>query len=161
MSPYAEGTEVPVERSKAELEKLLRKHGADSFLSGWDAGAIYIGFVKGGRQVKIRIPIPSKDDPAVQTTPSGKYRRTDKGIEEAWQGFLRQRWRALVLVVKAKLEAVAAGVAEFETEFLGHLVLPGGQTVAEVVVPRLADLERIAALPAGHDHELDEDQGQP
>jgi len=148
MTPYAAGTNVSVERSKAELERLLRKYGADSFVSGWDAKTVAIGFVMGGRQVKIRIPVPSKDDDEVRKTPSGKYLRTERGVAEAWQGALRQRWRALNLVVKAKLEAVAAGVAEFETEFLGHLVLPGGRTVAEVVVPRLDELEGRMALPA-------------
>src|SRR5437867_3238760 len=36
MTPYARGTEVPVDRSKAELEKLLNKYGASRFLSGWE-----------------------------------------------------------------------------------------------------------------------------
>jgi hypothetical protein len=142
MPPYASGTDVPVDRSKAELDKLLQKHGASRFLSGWDERQIVIGFEMHGRGVKIQIPAPSKNDREIRETPSGRYRRTDAAIMEAWQAALRQRWRALVLVVKAKLEAVDAGVATFETEFLGHLVLPGGATVGELVIPRLDDLPR-------------------
>ncbi len=32
MSPYATGTDVPVDRSKAELEKLLHKYSASRFI---------------------------------------------------------------------------------------------------------------------------------
>lgn len=36
MSRYAEGTDVPVERSKAQIEEILRRYGASAFASGWD-----------------------------------------------------------------------------------------------------------------------------
>jgi hypothetical protein len=35
---YAEGTLVSVERSKYEIETLLKKYGADQFASGWRDG---------------------------------------------------------------------------------------------------------------------------
>lgn len=149
MSPYAEGTDVPVDRSKAELEKLLQKYGASKFISGWDERQIVVGFVMAGRQVKFAMPAPSKDDPAVKFTPSGRYQRSESELVRAWQGALRQRWRALVLIVKAKLEAVAAGAVTFEEEFLGQLVLGDGHTVAEIVLPHLDDLAN--ALPAPRD----------
>ncbi len=155
--PYAEGTDVPVDRSKAELEKLLRKHGAGQFMSGWDEGSRQIGvmFRMGNRAVKIVMPIPSKDDPGIATTPSGRYIRAAEDQAKAWQGVIRQRWRALVLIMKAKLEAVAAGVTTFEKEFLGDLVLPGGATVSELLLPELQGEgagERIVhALGAGDD----------
>jgi hypothetical protein len=41
-------------------------------------------------------------------------------------------------VIKAKLEAVAAGITIFEDEFLAHIVLPGGQTVAETIRENIA-----------------------
>jgi hypothetical protein len=43
----------------------------------------------------------------------------------------------LALVIKAKLEAVAAGIVTFEDEFAMHMVLPNGQTVREIVLPSL------------------------
>jgi len=33
-SKYAEGTEVPIDRSKAEIERVLAKYGADEFVYG-------------------------------------------------------------------------------------------------------------------------------
>jgi hypothetical protein len=50
----------------------------------------------------------------------------------------RQRWRALLLVIKAKLEAVESGIACFEEEFLAHIVLPNGQQVGQWLRPQLA-----------------------
>jgi len=44
---------------------------------------------------------------------------------------VRQRWRALSLVVKAKLEAVETGIASFEEEFYAYTLLPSGRTVFE------------------------------
>ena len=34
---YAENTSVPVEKSKAEIERILQCYGADQSISGWDA----------------------------------------------------------------------------------------------------------------------------
>ncbi len=149
MTPYAKGTEVPIERSKGELEKLLSKYGAERFLSGWDVSKIVVGFEMRGRQVRLDVPVPSKDSKEVRETPGGRWLRSESEQTKAWQAAVRQRWRAIVLVVKAKLEAVEAGISTFESEFLGNLVLPGGATVAEVVVPRLDEVERLTALPPG------------
>ena len=41
----------------------------------------------------------------------------------------RSRWRALYLVVKAKLEAVSSGIVSMEDEFLAQTVMNDGETV--------------------------------
>ena len=38
----------------------------------------------------------------------------------------RQRWRALLLIIRAKLEAVESGITTLESEFLANIVLPDG-----------------------------------
>jgi hypothetical protein len=43
----------------------------------------------------------------------------------------------LALCIKAKLEAVEAGIVTFDEEFFAHIVLPGGQTVGERLIPEL------------------------
>jgi hypothetical protein len=50
----------------------------------------------------------------------------------------RQRWRALALVIKAKLEAVESGITIFEDEFLAHIVLPDGSTAGDWMRPQIA-----------------------
>lgn len=47
------------------------------------------------------------------------------------------RWRALWLVVKAKLEAVDIGIISVEDAFLSDTVLPDRQTVAEYMAPQI------------------------
>jgi hypothetical protein len=51
--------------------------------------------------------------------------RTDKAIARAIDQADRQRWRALYLVIRAKLEAVEAGIAVYEQEFLAFISSPG------------------------------------
>ena len=59
-----------------------------------------------------------------------------------------QRWRALLLVVKAKLEAVEAEIATFEEEFLPHIVLPNGRTVGEMALPEIERAYQGGRTPA-------------
>lgn len=49
---YAEGTDVPVERSRAEIERLLTRYGAQRFMSGWDRESATIAFEANGRRVR-------------------------------------------------------------------------------------------------------------
>lgn len=64
-----------------------------------------------------------------------------------WKAEERRRWRALVLHVKSKLEYVASGDAEFETEFLIHMVLPNGDSVASRVAPQVETILKGGRLP--------------
>ena len=42
----------------------------------------------------------------------------EKTAHGRWEQACRQRWRALALVIKAKLEAIDAEISTFEEEFL-------------------------------------------
>ena len=59
----------------------------------------------------------------------------------------RQTWRALALVVKAKLEAVDAGITVFEEEFLAHIVLPDGRTVGQFTLPQVESAYLTGKMP--------------
>jgi len=149
MNPrYAAETEVPVERSKRAIEVLLQAHGADAYHTGWDARRDIIEFGWCGKQIRFILPRPSRDDHA--TSAKGR-RRTPAETTRALEQADRQRWRALYLVVRAKLEAVEAGIAIFEEEFMAFIVVPGrNQTIGEIMVPRLAqgEFDVSRALPA-------------
>jgi len=64
-----------------------------------------------------------------------------------WEQACRQRWRALALAIKAKLEAVESGITGFEEEFLSHIIMADGKTIGEHIVPQVAQLCSPAALP--------------
>lgn len=127
---YAKQTMVSVERSKAEIESLLIRYGADQFQSGWRDGMAAITFRAKGRMIRFILPLPSKTDKCITQTPTGRNRKVSEGQElKLWEQMCRQSWRALALVVKAKLEAVEAEITTFDEEFYSHIVLPNGKTI--------------------------------
>lgn len=134
MSQYARNTSVSSELSRLEIEKILIRYGADNFAYATTDGKAMIGFTMFSRQVKFLLPLPSKDD--FKYTPTGRS-RTENSQYEAWEQACRQRWRALKLVIQAKLEAVECGISVFEDEFMSNIVLPDGQTVGEFMRPQI------------------------
>lgn len=125
MSKYAARTSVPIERSKAEIESILTKYGADQFSSGWVDGKAVVMFRIKNRY--IRIEMPTLKTSGLRT----------KAAEETAAQENRRRWRALVLYVKAKLESVESEIISFEEAFMAHIVLPNRQTVGEFMVPQI------------------------
>ncbi|MGL5436158.1 MAG: hypothetical protein ACRDBO_12280 [Lachnospiraceae bacterium] len=57
---YAEKTSVSVSKSKADIEELIQKYGADQFVSGYKDNIAVIGFTMAGRQIKFILPLPDK-----------------------------------------------------------------------------------------------------
>lgn len=137
MSRYAESTTVSVANSKAEIERIVERWGASQFMSGWSTEQAIIAFSAEGRQVRFVLPMPSKDEK--RFTHHSKGARTPEAALKEWEQACRQRWRALALVIKAKLEAVESGISVFEDEFMANIVLPGGRTVSEEVRPAIAN----------------------
>lgn len=144
---YAEGTTVSVETTEADLKRLLRQYGADAIVVGWDGPVNTIGFRLHGRHVRYVIERPAKTEAMITHYPSGKS-RPDWKQDEAVIAEERRRWRALLLIIRAKLELIAAGDATFDEEFLAHTMLTDGSTVGEWIAPQLADIYRSGAMPA-------------
>lgn len=138
---YAGNTTVSVEKSKGEIEAILRRYGASQFMAGWSDTISVIGFVIEGRQIKMTLPLPDPHDREFTCTPTGKKRSNEGAAERAWEQACRSRWRALLLVVKAKLEAVEVGISTVEEEFLAWTVVPGanGETVYDRVGPEILE----------------------
>lgn len=139
MPTYASSTDVSSDKSQQEIQRTLRRYGASQFAMGWTNSRAMIGFVISDRQVRFLLPMPDPQDRQFTHTPSKGLRRSAAQQEAEYEQAVRQRWRALNLVIKAKLEAVEAGIVDFDTEFLGQIVLPNGATVAETVIPRMQD----------------------
>lgn len=125
---YAEDTRVPVIQTRGEIEALLQRHGADQFLSGSQHGQAIVGFRIKGLQIKIVLTMPKSDDAKAQ--------------KEA-----RRRWRALLLIIKAKLEAVASGISLIEDEFLAHTVMADGQTIGQWAKPQVESMYKSGKMP--------------
>ena len=137
MARYAAETTVTSESSRAEIERTLTRYGASSFMYGWTETGALIAFEHKRRGVRFTVALPSRKDSSIRYTPVQKSERSPAQQEKAYEQAVRQRWRALALVIKAKLEAVDAGIVTFEEEFAMHFVLPSGRTVAQEVLPAI------------------------
>lgn len=135
---YAENTSVSTEKSRAEIERTLQRYGADQFMYGWDQEKAVVGFRMVGRQIRFLLPMPDKTGRRFTHTPTGKVRK-ESAVFTEWEQAYRQKWRALSLVIKAKLEAVEAEIAIFEDEFMANIVLPNGSTVSEFMLPQIEE----------------------
>lgn len=142
---YAQGTSVSVEKSKAEIERTVSRYGATQFGSGWKADAALITFEMHGRRLRFILPLPRKDSEEFVSSRRGR-RRPEMALT-LWEQSCRQKWRALALAVKAKLEVVESGISAFEDEFMAHIVLPDGQTVSEWMGPQIAAAYQSGTMP--------------
>lgn len=139
---FAADTSVPVHKTRAEIEALLARYKAASFASFIKPAEAIIAFEMRERKIMFRLPLPDQNAREFAATPvRGNYRSPEQK-HAAWEQACRSRWRALLLSIKAKLEAVEIGIALFEDEFLANIMMAGGQTVGEIVRPRIEQAYR-------------------
>jgi hypothetical protein len=148
MTRFAENTSVAADRSRGEIERTLTRYGATGFMYGWDEGGAVVGFRAQDRLVRFKLAMPDRDDPRFTLTPGGRRTRSAAQAEAAWEQATRQMWRALLLVVKAKLEAIDAGISTFEQEFLAFITLPDGSSMGEWAAPQIEKAYATATMPA-------------
>lgn len=148
MAKYAESTEVSSDRSRAEIEKTLARYGASKFMYGWEEEKAVIGFVMSGRQIKFVLTLPDRSSRDITHTPERGTLRSKEQQERVYEQTVRQRWRALALLIKAKLEAIEDGISVFESEFLNKTVLPNGMTVEEYMLPQVEKCYLTAKMPS-------------
>lgn len=146
MTRYAQNTSVSVAKSRAEIETILQRYGCDDFAYRSNRRQAQVVFSAHGRMIRFDLDLPDPDSEEFCLTVKGRERASDTA-HKAWEQACRQRWRALALVIKAKLEAVETGITTFEIEFLGHMVLPGGQLFHEVAIPKIAAAYETGKMP--------------
>ena len=115
---YAKHTSVPVNQTKGEIEAVLGKYGADKFGMTIEPGRAVVMFEAHSRTVRFVLPLPEG--------------QADKIAQQH-----RQRWRALLLCIKAKLESVESKIETFDEAFLAHVMTAAGKSVYEHVLPEL------------------------
>ena len=147
---YAASTAVSVEKSRAEIEAILTRYGAKKFSYATDSerGLAVVQFEASDRFVRFTLKLPQRSEKQFWVTPARHHRRSNEQAYEAWEQACRQRWRALLLAIKAKLEAVECKISTFEAEFMAHIVLPNGQTAGDWLAPQLAHAYDTGSMPA-------------
>jgi hypothetical protein len=176
---------VTVEKSRAEIELLLKKNGATAFFSASDekTGSSMVGFKLAERMFRLEVRTPRREqapkkkqapvEPAL-TKPKKWESAREKTLREERDRKLaaeyarelakheksegdraahwiaaeeRRRWRAQLLLVKAKLEMIATGDSTVEREFLADMLMPNGKTVGSQALPALAESYRTGTAP--------------
>ena len=134
--PYAKYTEVPVSKTRGEIELLLERAKAKQYGTAvdYDTLTARVQFKLHDRIVRFTVALPDK-------------RKIGDGTRFARAE--RQRWRALLLVLKAKLESVESQIETFESAFLSQIVMPNDKTVADLMVPIIAESYKGGRMPKG------------
>jgi hypothetical protein len=91
----------------------LRKAGADRIAQAEEPGRIAVQCFLNDRLLRFTIELPEHPQQR------------------------RQRGRALLLVIKAKIESIESGVETFDEAFLANIVTPGGATVGDWLIPQI------------------------
>lgn len=144
---YAEDTAVPVEKSQAEIGRLLREHACAGvqWTEDWKAGTVQLRFVwphEGTTyvaRITLRIPLDSvlvKGCTIRHKTPEARAAWLAKEREQ----HLRSAHRVVLVKLKADFAMVRCGMASAVEILLPFLEDASGRTVAEVVAPRLAEI---------------------
>lgn len=130
---FAAKTKVPVDQTRVEVERTLTRYGAKSFAYYTEEGRAIIVFEAADRRIRFDLPLPKGD--------------SDKDNQSK-----RQKWRALLLCIKAKLESVESKIETFEEAFLAHVVLPDGLTMGQHAKPAIEQAYKtgkmVALLPS-------------
>ncbi len=129
---YAAKTTVSPDKSQIEIKKLLNNAGAERIGILEERTTAVILFELKNRRIMFRLTLPNRQQYRSQTS-------FDQDV--------RQRWRSLVLVLKAKLEAVSSGLVTLEEEFLAHTVMPDGQTFGTWALPQVAEAYHTCNMP--------------
>jgi hypothetical protein len=115
---FAEDTRVPVGRTLEEVKAQLRRAGADNIAVFEGVAKSAVGFTAEGRMYRIDVPVRAN-----VPNPEQEQRRA---------------WRLMLLLIKAKLEAVREGATTIEREFFADMLMPNGQTLHQAATPELA-----------------------
>ncbi|GEL75460.1 hypothetical protein [Myxococcus virescens] len=143
---FAAGTTVAVSKTEAEIKDLLRSRGATRTAFAEEEGRAVVLFDLQDRRVKFTMPLPLPVHRSFTHDKRGKQ-RTQAAATRAWQQACREKWRALLLTMKAKFVSVDNQVETFEEAFLAHIVTPSGKTVGQHALPAVAEAYRTGTMP--------------
>ena len=133
MARYASNTKVSSEKSRNEIERTLQRYGASGFGFWLEDDKALVQFTIENLKIAFNLPMPDrKSEEFTMSSHVNDWQRKPLAADTShkrWEQACRQRWRALSLVIKAKLEAIDSGISTFQEEFMAHIMLPDGVTV--------------------------------
>jgi hypothetical protein len=141
---FANSTTVSPEKSQQDIRETLRRYGATRFGVMEEADKAHVMFEFEKLQIQLTISLPSRKD--FETTDAGRSRKSS-AVTEAYNQAIRQRWRALLLAIKAKLEAIECGISTIEKEFMAFVIMPDGMSLGDHLIPELHKIAESGKMP--------------
>jgi hypothetical protein len=142
---YASNTNVSIEKSQIEIKEMLRRHGAGRVGIIEDDNQATVAFEYQKLLIQMSIKLPAKEK--FRMSPNRRSRRTDNQMIKEWEQASRQKWRVLLLTIKAKLNGIAEGVTTLEHEFMAFIVMPNGVTFGDFAMPKLLEAAETGTMP--------------
>lgn len=131
-------TEVPPERSIAEIQKMLSMHGVQGILTEYDGpqvSAVSFRILVSGTMIDFRLPCNWR---AVQTVFQTKnenrkriHGRIERLIDDSQEHATGVAWRIIKDWVEAQLAIVELNQITLPQVFLSHAVTVNGETLGE------------------------------
>lgn len=151
MPTYASRTKVSAAKSREEIQAILKKYGASDFGYKEAADHAMVIFKMANRDYRflIRYKPLSAFKPSISKISSpAKRDRTQADLKAEHEQHIRQRWRAMLVVIKAKLIAYDEGIETLEEVFFRWTVVPGSeQTIEEMIEPQIQAAYTTGKLP--------------
>jgi hypothetical protein len=147
---FAKGTEVSTDKTEGEIKSTLRRYGATGFASYESNNMAMIMFEMENRRVVFKLPLPDQNRREFthrKVNATSETLRAKADAMKVWDQACRERWRSLLLCIKAKLESVEAKIETFEDAFLAHVMLPDGRSMGEVARPAIASAYSTGNMP--------------
>ncbi len=126
-------TKVPVDKTAAEVQKLLAKAGARAVLSEYDddgnISSVCFKMLVDGREIGYKLPVEADKVLGVLKSQRGVasgYRNLDQARRIAWR--IVKDW------VEAQLAIIETQMVRPEQVFLPYAITPTGETVYELVM---------------------------
>lgn len=152
---YATGTKTDISTTETQIKRMLMAAGADGVAMMEQRDKAIVAFHLSDRAIQFRLPLPTRDDERFTYMMAyGRHKtlRSPDAAAHAWTQACRERWRALHLCIKAKLESIEQGIETFDDAFLAHIQTPDGETVGDKMrkeLPRLLDGKPLRPLLGG------------
>ncbi len=158
MRQHAQGTDVPVGRSRDEIERTLARFGATAqvWMRDDETGVVTVAFKREARAYRFTVPMPPLKD--FEMTPSRKWIRTPEQAQSAKEAEVRRRFRSLANYVKALLDATDSGIIRADEALLPYLMLSDGETVYQRAAKQMkagGEVSLAQALTAGEERRDD------
>lgn len=144
MGSYAKNTNVSPEKSQEEIRKTLRKYGADKFGTMEEKDRAHVMFEYNNMSIQITAQFPDRSE--FTKTETGRS-RTESAVDTEYEQAIKQRWRALLLGIKAKLEFCESGISTIEKEFMANIILPDGRNISDHLLPELSQITKSGKMP--------------